>query len=108
MNETSNEEIQRILELQRTSYLAEGVVTNKVRHERLERAIQALKAHETRLVEAMKEDFGHRSEHQSLFTDIAGSIGPLRHAQKHLAKWNRPEKRKAGPFPLNLLGAKQG
>ena len=106
MNETSNEEIQRILELQRASYLAEGVVSNKIRHERLERAIQALKAHETQLVEAMKEDFGHRSEHQSLFTDIAGSIGPLRHAQKHLARWNRPEKRKAGPFPLNLLGAK--
>jgi coniferyl-aldehyde dehydrogenase len=106
MNETSKTEINRILDLQRSSYLAEGVVTNNVRHERIERAIQALKQHETRLVEAMNADFGHRSGHQSLFTDIAGSIGPLRHAQKHLAKWNRPEKRKAGPFPLNLLGAK--
>ncbi len=106
MHETSNEEIQRVLELQRRSYLAEGVVSNAVRHDRIERAIQVLKTHEKKLVEAMNEDFGHRSEHQSLFTDIAGSIGPLRHAQKHLAKWNRPEKRKAGPFPLNLLGAK--
>ncbi len=105
MNETSNEEIQRILDVQRASYLAEGVVPNEVRHERLERAVNVLKNHETRLVEAMSADFGHRSEHQSLFTDIAGSIGPLRHAQKHLAKWNKPAKRKAG-FPLNLLGAK--
>ena len=44
--------------------------------------------------------------HQSLFTDIAGSIGPLRIAQKQLKDWMRPVKRKAGPFPLNLLGAK--
>ena len=65
-----------------------------------------LKKHETRFVDAMRADFGHRSEHQSLFTDIASSIGPLRHAQKHLSHWNRPEKRKVGPFPLNILGAK--
>ncbi len=106
MNETSREDIDRVLELQRRSYLDEGVVTNQRRHDRIERAIQALKANETKLVEAMAADFGHRSSHQSLFTDIASSIAPLRHAQKHLSKWNRPEKRKAGPFPLNLLGAK--
>ncbi|MEQ9450112.1 MAG: coniferyl aldehyde dehydrogenase [Pseudomonadales bacterium] len=106
MFETDKAEIQRVLELQRASYLGEGVVTNAVRHDRLERAVNVLKSHESKLVEAMSADFGHRSHHQSLFTDIASSIGPLRHAQKHLAKWNRPEKRKAGPFPLNLLGAK--
>ena len=106
MNETSKTEIERILNLQRTSYLAEGVVSNATRHDRLERAVNILKNHETKLVDAMTADFGHRSEHQSLFTDIASSIGPLRHAQKHLPKWNRSEKRKAGPFPLNLLGAK--
>ena len=72
----------------------------------LERAVSLLTTHQDRLVEAMSSDFGHRSSHQSLLTDIAGSVGPLRHAQKHLEKWMRPEKRKAGPFPLNLLGAK--
>lgn len=106
MQETNATEIQRILELQRTSYLAEGVVSNAVRHDRLERAVQALKKHEQPLVDAMMTDFRHRSEHQSLFTNVASSISPLRHAQKHLKKWNRTEKRKAGPFPLNLLGAK--
>ena len=106
MIETSKEEIQRILDLQKSSYLNEGVVSNAVRHERIERAIQVLKKYETQFVGAMSADFGHRSEHQSLFTDIASSIGPLRHAQKHLSKWNRPEKRKVGPFPLNVLGAK--
>ncbi len=106
MQETPRETMLNLLERQRDDYLREGVVTAEVRSDRLERAISLLKTHEKRLVEAMDADFGHRSEHQSLFTDVAGSVGPLRHAQKHLARWMQPEKRKVGPFPLNLLGAK--
>jgi coniferyl-aldehyde dehydrogenase len=54
----------------------------------------------------MNEDFGHRSEHQSMFTDIASSIGPLRHAQQHLKDWVKKDKRKVTPSILALLGAK--
>lgn len=106
MQETPKEQMQDVLDRQRAAYLAEGVVSTETRIDRIERAINVLKKHETRLVEAMSADFGHRSEHQSLFTDIAASVGPLRHAQANVAKWRKPEKRKAGPFPLNLLGAK--
>jgi len=106
MQETSRQSMQERLEAQRQDWLAEGAVTAARRKDRLERAIGLLKTHEKRLVDAMTADFGHRSEHQSLFTDVAASIGPLRHAQHHLERWMRPEKRKAGPFPLNLLGAK--
>ncbi len=95
-----------VLERQRAAYLAEGGVSLEVRTDRLERAVGLLQTHQQRLVDAMDADFGHRSEHQSMLTDVAGSIGPLRHAQKHLARWMKPEKRKPGPFPLNLLGAK--
>lgn len=106
MHETSREHMEEILARQRQAYLAEGTVSIDTRRDRLQRAIDVLIRHEKRLVTAMSEDFGHRSETQSLLTDIAGSIGPLKHAQKHLKAWMRPEKRKAGPFPLNLLGAK--
>ena len=98
--------MQALLDAQRRAYLAEGEVTDAVRHDRLERAINALRNYEKPLVAALSEDFGHRSEHQSLFTDIAASIGPLRHAQANFRQWRKPEKRKVGPFPLNLLGAK--
>jgi len=104
--ETSRAAMLALLERQRDNYLAEGVVSAARRRDRLERAIELLKTHQDRLVAAMRDDFGHRSEHQSLFTDVAGSIGPLRHAQANLAKWMKPEKRRVGPFPLNLLGAK--
>ena len=73
--------------------------------DRIDRAIGVLVDHKDRLCEAMRDDFGHRSIHQSMFTDVAGSIGPLKHARKHLAQWLKPEKRKVD-FPLNLLGAK--
>lgn len=106
MQEITREDMLGILDRQREAYLAEGKVSVEVRVDRLERAVGLLQTHQQKLVDAMTADFGHRSEHQSLFTDVAGSIGPLRHAQKHLAGWMKPEKRKAGPFPLNLLGAK--
>jgi coniferyl-aldehyde dehydrogenase len=106
MNDTSRDHMLDVLARQRQDYLREGAVTAAVRHDRLERAIGLLKTYQQRLVDAMTADFGHRSEHQSLFTDIAASIGPLRHAQKHLARWMKPEKRRVGPFPLNLLGAR--
>ncbi len=106
IKETSREEMLALLERQRANYLAEGVVSAANRKDRIERAIGLLKTHQDRLVAAMRDDFGHRSEHQSLFTDIASCIGPLRHAQASLEKWMKPQKRKVGPFPLNLLGAK--
>lgn len=106
MQETNKEDMQSVLESQRKAYLAEGVVSLATRNDRLERAINVVRNNEQKFVAAMSEDFGHRSEHQSLFTDVASSIGPLKHAQANMAKWCKSEKRKVGPFPLNLLGAK--
>jgi coniferyl-aldehyde dehydrogenase len=94
-----------VLQRQRQDYLREGEVSAATRLDRLDRAIGVLVDHQQRLVDAMSADFGHRSRQQSLFTDIAASIGPLKNARKHLARWMKPEKRKVD-FPLNLLGAK--
>ena len=104
--ETSQLEMQAILDRQRTAYLAEGVVSSQTRIDRLERAVQVVKKHQKTFVQAMNEDFGHRSEHQSLFTDIASSIGPLRHAQQNLKRWQKKDKRKVTPGVLALLGAR--
>ena len=105
MSETSADDMQKILDRQKRAYLNDGVVSNEVRHDRLERAVNVIKKNEEKLVDAMNGDFGHRSHHQSRFTDIASSIGPLRHAQKNLKRWRKSEKRSA-MFPLSLFGAK--
>ena len=104
--ETTQLEMQAILDRQRAAYLAEGVVSSQIRIDRLERAVQVVKKHQKTFVKAMNEDFGHRSEHQSLFTDIASSIGPLRHAQQNLKRWQKKDKRKVTPGVLALLGAR--
>ena len=104
--ETSQSQMQSILDRQRAAYLAEGVASSETRMDRLERAVQVVKKHQKAFVQAMNEDFGHRSEHQSLFTDVASSVGPLRHAQQNLKRWQKKDKRKVTPGILALLGAK--
>jgi coniferyl-aldehyde dehydrogenase len=94
-----------LLERQRASCLAEGAVSAETRIDRIDRAIGILVDQADRFAEAMREDFGHRSVHQSMFTDIAGSLGPLKHAKKHLAKWMKPEKRSA-EFPFWIVGSR--
>ena len=104
-SETTFDEMQKILGSQKRASLTEGLVSNKLRYDRLERAVNVIKKNEEKFVDAMISDFGHRSPHQSRVSDIALSISSLRYAQKNLKRWRKSEKRSA-IFPLNLLGAK--
>lgn len=97
--------MQAILDRQKQDYLREGAVSAETRIDRLDRSINLLKKYGSELCDAMAADFGHRSIQQSKLTDIDGSIGPLEHAKKNVAKWMRPEKRKS-MFPLGLLGSR--
>lgn len=105
MQDTDRATMVSVLERQRQDYIRAGAVSAATRIDRIDRAIAILVDHQSALVDAMEADFGHRSRHQSLFTDVAASIGPLKNAKKNLAQWMKAEKRKVD-FPLNLLGAK--
>ncbi|MEX6723347.1 coniferyl aldehyde dehydrogenase [Parapedomonas caeni] len=101
----AREAMLRVLERQKAAHLKDSPVPAAIRKDRLRRAIDLLVDHEKRLVDAMAADFGHRPTPMSRLTDIAGSIGPLKQALKHLDRWMRPDKRRPN-FPFNLLGAK--
>ena len=103
--EPTQADMQAILDRQKKAYIADGVVTAETRIDRLDRAINILKNHGTKLSEAMAADFGHRSMDQSKMTDIDGAIGPLQHAKKHVRQWMKPERRKV-MFPLGIFGAR--
>lgn len=94
-----------ILDRQRAAFMAELPVAASVRKDRLKRAAAMVADNTDRFCDALSEDFGHRSREQSMITDIAASVGPIKHAIKHLDRWSRPE-RKPLTFPLGLLGAK--
>lgn len=94
-----------LLRKQRESFVAARPEGLDVRRDRIARAIALLKDNSDALCKAMSADFGNRSPHQSMITDIAGTVSFGKYCLKHLGKWARAEKRHVR-FPLGLLGAK--
>src|SRR3984885_674066 len=98
--------MQLVLKRQKAAHLRDGAPSAQQRIERIERCIALLVDHRKAIEDALDADFGARSRDASAFTDIAASIGPLKHARENLKKWMRPEKRKTSPAILGLFGAK--
>ncbi|WP_010186165.1 coniferyl aldehyde dehydrogenase [Sphingomonas sp. PAMC 26605] len=94
-----------VLNRQRAAFMAELPVSVAVRKDRLNRAAAMIADNADAFCAALSEDFGHRSREQSMLTDIAASIAPIRHALKSVDRWMRRDKR-AVQFPLGLLGAR--
>lgn len=94
-----------VLDAQKSDYLAEGPVTAAQRRDRLSRGVDVLLKYQDRVVEALNSDFGCRSREVTLLTDVAASIGPMKHAIKRVEKWMRSERRPS-MFPMNLLGGR--
>jgi coniferyl-aldehyde dehydrogenase len=99
------ESIRSIVDRQKAAHIRDGAPSAERRIDWIDRAIALVVDNQKEIAEALASDFGHRSHEQTLLTDVMGSIGPLKHAKKHLRQWMKPEKRKV-QFPLNLLGAK--
>jgi coniferyl-aldehyde dehydrogenase len=97
--------MRELLDRQRAAFMAELPVGTATRKDRLARAAAMVKDNAERFCDALSEDFGHRSPRQSMITDIAASVSPLKHAMKSVDRWTRREK-KPVMFPLGLLGAK--
>ena len=97
--------MQDVLARQRAAFMAELPVGLAVRKDRLARAAAMIADNAAAFCDALSEDFGHRSREQSMLTDIAASIAPIKHAIKSLDRWTRRDNR-AVQFPLGLLGAR--
>ena len=98
-------ELEAVLKKQRDAFTAARPEPVSVRKDRIRRAMAMVTDRGDELARAMAADFGNRSMHQSMLTDIAATVGAGKHALKHIDKWVRTEKRKV-QFPLGLLGAK--
>ncbi len=94
-----------VLASQKSRNIAEGPPSAELRIDRIDRCIALLVDYSKDWADALDSDFGARSKEATLLTDIAGSIGPLKHAKAKLRSWMRPQKR-APEFPFGLLGAK--
>lgn len=105
MSDTDIQRMRDILARQQKAFIEEGPVSAATRMDRLDRAITLVYDNQDAIVEAMSADFGNRSRHQSLMTDVYASLEGIKHVKKHMQQWMKPEKRKV-MFPLGLMGAK--
>ncbi len=94
-----------LLEKQRTAFVAEGFVSAETRLDRLDRALSLLYDSQGQIADAIEQDFGNRSRHQSLMSDVYATMESLKYAKKHVRRWMKGEKRQAG-MPHLLFGAK--
>src|ERR1700728_4846853 len=95
-----------LLVKQRAAQLRDGAPSAAIRIDRLNRCIALLVDHRSEIETALNADFGARSSHVTAFADVASSIGPLKHARQHLARWMKTERRGTTPAILGLFGAK--
>ena len=95
-----------VLRRQKAAHIREGAPSAEKRIARLDKAIGLLIKHNDAIVKALSSDFGARAPAVTGLTDVAGSLGPLKHAKAHLKAWMKPEKRKPTPAILGLFGAR--
>jgi coniferyl-aldehyde dehydrogenase len=97
--------MRELLDEQRRAFVEQGPPPAEVRIERLDRLVRSVIDHETRILEALVSDFGHRSRDTSRWVDVAAIIEGAKYCKKHLRQWMKPQKRSPA-FPLGLLGAR--
>lgn len=66
------------------------------RREVLLKMKKGLLANEQAIYDALKADYGYRSEFDTLLSDLLPTIALINYSLKHLKKWMKPSKRHAG------------
>jgi coniferyl-aldehyde dehydrogenase len=87
-----------LLQAQKLANLVHGPLTLEQRVDWLTRLIGLLVDHKEEIAETVSRDFGNRPRELTLMTDVLASIGALKFAREHVAKWMQPDAH-AGLFP---------
>jgi coniferyl-aldehyde dehydrogenase len=110
-------ELSATLDLQRAAYFAHPVPSFGERRADLLKLQAFVRDNKEGLIEAVNADYGNRSRHETLFTEIFTVIDGVDHVLKHLKKWMRPQRRlvdlrnffgarnRVLPQPLGVVGA---
>ena len=95
----------RLLEAQQAAFQAEGMVTARVRMDRLDRALDLLVTHQAEFCEAAAADFGQRSATMTRFMDVLPAVSALKYARRHVRRWMRPRRQRVG-LPAGAPGVR--
>jgi coniferyl-aldehyde dehydrogenase len=94
-----------LLQAQRAAFMAEGVVSARVRIDRLTRALELLVAHQSEFCAAASSDFGQRHADLTRFMDVMPAVRALGHARTQLRRWMRPQRQRVG-LPAGAPGTR--
>lgn len=113
----SENELEVTLQLQRHAYLAHPNPSFDERRADLRQLQAFVRDKREALVQAVNADYGSRSRHETLFTEIFPVVDGVDHVLKHLKKWMAPQSRNVDkrnflgasnrviPQPLGVVGA---
>lgn len=84
------------LALQRAAYFAQPVPSLDQRRADLRQLQTFIRDNKAALVAAVNADYGNRSRHETLLTEIFPAIDGIKHTLKQLQQWIKPRNRSAG------------
>ena len=100
------QDLDALIDLQRSKFRAEGEVTYATRIDRLKRLKALILENKVEFATTTKREFnGARSYEFSLFSEFGSKVEAIDYSIKHLKAWMKPEKRKTNK-PMNFLGGK--
>jgi len=89
---TIHQSLEEIFEEQRRAFLKYGPPTLGTRKITLSRLEEEILLYKNEIAQAISSDFGHRSYHETLMTEIFVCIKSIHHTKKHLKRWMKPRR----------------
>ncbi|SDG83848.1 coniferyl-aldehyde dehydrogenase [Vibrio xiamenensis] len=89
-------EMRQLFSQVKTLYSSDPFPHYRQRIQRLKTLKQALLENQQALVDALAQDYGHRSEFDCLIGDVLPSLRHLNYSLKHLRGWMKAQRRRAG------------
>lgn len=108
--------LEAALKQQRAAYLADPVPDLETRRADLLKLKRFVLEHQDTICGAINADYGHRSRHETLLTEVLPVLKGIDHALKHLKSWMKPQRRgidrmafglasnRVVPQPLGVVG----
>ncbi len=85
----------------RDGWKRDGGLTVQRRCDALDELARLLVKYQQPLVEAVSQDFGHRSPHETRLADIQACLTAIRHTRRHFQRWIRSAEAMAPVSPLS-------
>ena len=88
--------LQNLFDAQRAAYAANPMPPAAQRQQWLKALRELLSAERQALIDAISQDFSHRSADETLLAELMPSLHGIHYASRHLNGWMKPSRRKVG------------